>query len=63
MSAQYMDTYRSSADSVGENVTSSVVAMHTFIRKAQQLNEGLKGAQHLQEEMYVVHQPMALVAG
>ena len=61
MSVDYMMTYRSSVDSVGENVTNSILVMNTFIRNARQLNDGLKGAQHLQEEMYVLHRIRLLV--
>eukprot|EP01094_Clydonella_sp_ATCC50884_P023934 TRINITY_DN5876_c0_g1_i1.p1 TRINITY_DN5876_c0_g1~~TRINITY_DN5876_c0_g1_i1.p1 ORF type:complete len:167 (+),score=52.79 TRINITY_DN5876_c0_g1_i1:197-697(+) len=54
MSTQYMDTYKDSVESVGENVTMSVLAMHQFIQKAKELNQSLKGIEHLEKEITTI---------
>ena len=40
-------------DQLGDSITDSVVIMHTFIRKVQQLNENLNQVEVMYEDMLV----------
>jgi hypothetical protein len=51
LSLQYMKVYKTAVDNVNEAVNQSIVVMHQFILKAQQLNDDLKKVQTLAQQI------------